>query len=299
MHALDQAWLTIKREFDEASERVARTAARDITAQLNRVFRRLSAYQTEDEWIAIVSEGARRFASDVIVLEVQGTNVKMRAGQGADLQTGLFAAAPALANAIDSKDPVVALRTAQEVGTELAGSGGRVRIVPITNGERVAALLMTAETDETNAEGLELLAGLAAAVLNRRKNQDLLPQITPQVPQTAVPAAVNSKAGTEKRLPDWADLSEAEQTLHLRAQRMARVAVAEMQLARPDACAGARQGGDVYLFLKPEIDRARDSFRKQFMTMPSMVDYLHLELLRVLADDDATKLGVDYPGPMV
>jgi hypothetical protein len=30
-----------------------------------------------------------------------------------------------------------------------------------------------------------------------------------------------------------------------------------------------------------------------------MVDYLHLELVRTLANDDAEALGKDYPGPMV
>ena len=30
-----------------------------------------------------------------------------------------------------------------------------------------------------------------------------------------------------------------------------------------------------------------------------MVDYLHLELLRTLANDDADLLGSEYPGPMV
>jgi len=30
-----------------------------------------------------------------------------------------------------------------------------------------------------------------------------------------------------------------------------------------------------------------------------MVDYLHLELLRTLANDDSDLLGKDYPGPLV
>ena len=32
---------------------------------------------------------------------------------------------------------------------------------------------------------------------------------------------------------------------------------------------------------------------------PTMVDYLHLELVRSFADDDARMLGPDYPGPLV
>ena len=75
--------------------------------------------------------------------------------------------------------------------------------------------------------------------------------------------------------------------------------VAEAQLARPEACAAGRSAGDLYLFLQTEIDRARDSFRKQFMVVPSMVDYLHLELVRVLAEGDETLMGAEYSGAMV
>ena len=32
---------------------------------------------------------------------------------------------------------------------------------------------------------------------------------------------------------------------------------------------------------------------------PTMVDYLHLELVRSLANDDAILLGPNYPGPLV
>jgi len=32
---------------------------------------------------------------------------------------------------------------------------------------------------------------------------------------------------------------------------------------------------------------------------PTMVDYLHLEMVRSLADDDPNNLGPEYPGPLV
>jgi hypothetical protein len=87
--------------------------------------------------------------------------------------------------------------------------------------------------------------------------------------------------------------------LHVRAQRFARVKVAEMQLSRPDACRAGRQQSNLYVFLRREIDQARDTYRKQFMTIPSMVDYLHLELVRTAAGGDGQKLGADYPGQLV
>jgi hypothetical protein len=97
----------------------------------------------------------------------------------------------------------------------------------------------------------------------------------------------------------WADLDESQRQLHIRARRFARVAVAEMQLSKPEACRAGREQGDLYLFLKNEIDKAREIYSRQFRTMSSMADYLHLELVRNAAEGEDLKLGADYPGQLV
>ena len=86
---------------------------------------------------------------------------------------------------------------------------------------------------------------------------------------------------------------------HLQAQRFARVTVAELQLAQPDACRGGREDGNLYLYLKRDLDGARERFRKRFMETPSMVDYLHMELVKTAAGGDPSKLGAEYPGALV
>jgi len=56
----------------------------------------------------------------------------------------------------------------------------------------------------------------------------------------------------------------------------------------------------LYETLRGPIDAAREQFRKDFFAQcSSMVDYLDLELVRTLANDDAELLGTNYPGPMV
>ena len=64
------------------------------------------------------------------------------------------------------------------------------------------------------------------------------------------------------RLPVWADFDESQRQLHIRARRFARVAVAEMQLSKPEACRAGREQGDLYLFLKNEIDKAREIYSR-------------------------------------
>jgi hypothetical protein len=186
------------------------------------------------------------------------------------------------------------------------------------NGRRVVAILFAADQEYMDVNALELIAGLGSAVLERQANVALHAQIgampAPEPPPTAAepagadppeaqqtpapepePAApIKEKSG----LPAWADLSEEQRALHIRAQRFSRVAVAEMQLAKPRGCRAGREQNNLYLFLKPEIDKARETYRKQFMTIPSMVDYLHLELVNSAGEGDEMKLGAEYPGQL-
>lgn len=103
------------------------------------------------------------------------------------------------------------------------------------------------------------------------------------------------------RAPEgWEALPIDEQRLHLRAQRFARVKAAEMLLYRAEAVARGRAQRDLYSEFASDIDAARQAFRQEFLTAcPSMADYLHLELVRTLAHDEAACLGPGYPGPLV
>jgi hypothetical protein len=61
-----------------------------------------------------------------------------------------------------------------------------------------------------------------------------------------------------------------------------------------------RSRRNLYEALRDHIDAAREQFQRDFFARcPSMVDYLHVELVRTLANDDAELLGENYPGPMV
>lgn len=87
---------------------------------------------------------------------------------------------------------------------------------------------------------------------------------------------------------------------HLRAQRFARVWVAEIQLYHAAQMKSGRASGDVYAALKAQMDAARQAYRENFLTPTNgTADYLHAEFVRTLANDDAALLGPGYPGPLV
>src|SRR5579885_2331759 len=72
------------------------------------------------------------------------------------------------------------------------------------------------------------------------------------------------------------------------ARRFAKVKVAEIRLYQAPAVESGRAARDVYGALKPHIDAARKAFAERFLQNGNRAaDYLHLELVRVLANDDA------------
>jgi len=87
------------------------------------------------------------------------------------------------------------------------------------------------------------------------------------------------------------------------AHRFARVRIAEIQLYHADAVKSGRAARDLYGSLQPHIDAARDEFREKFLSNGKpgengTADYLHAQMLHALANDDATLLGPNYPGPL-
>ncbi|MBV9084971.1 MAG: GAF domain-containing protein [Acidobacteriaceae bacterium] len=319
MHGLDPAGELPTQEFDRACARAAQAARSELISHLNQVFRRLRQYETENDWIAAVLDAASAFTREVALVSVTGETLSVRGHRRLGLTDDVtipISSARAFASAIASRDAVIALRTAAEVGSALStpDANALAHLVPLINDDRAVAVLFAVldndrEGDSGELNALELIAGMASAVLERRANVSLNVQIAPAAKSDAhgvpleaakVPGASSPKqngSGKGKRhLPPWFHLTEEQRGKHLRAQRFSRVKVAEMQLARPDACRAGREQNNIYLFLKKEIDAARESYRTQFLNEPSIVDYLHLELVECAAEGDESKLGPDYPG---
>jgi DNA gyrase/topoisomerase IV subunit B len=282
--------------FAEARERVRR----DYADQINQAVRRMRLAPDAEELNATLVDTAACFASSAAVFTVEGdiaAGERIRgvneeaAEKFASLRLPL-ASAPALAGAVESREPAVAAAIPGEVSQEmvdLAGHGaeGRVSVFPVISREKTVALLYAWGNPQGPA--LETLAQVASAI---RTAMDPAPAPPPE-PLLQIEPAPKAK-------PSWDSLSPEEQQLHLRAQRSARVQVAELRLYESEAVKSGRASRDLYGALRQKIDDARGEFHRTFFTKcPSMVDYLHLELVRTLANDDPELLGKEYPGPLV
>jgi hypothetical protein len=110
-------------------------------------------------------------------------------------------------------------------------------------------------------------------------------------------AAVETAPATAAA-PSLDHLSEAEQKIHKDAKRFAKLLVSEIELYNKAKVAEARKKKDLYHRLKSDIDRSRQTYDKRFgSTLGKQHDYFHEELVRLLAENEPSLLGADYPGP--
>lgn len=286
----------VERLFEEARNR----ARRDLADQLNQAVRRIRQAGSLDELAATAVEAAGAFAGGAAIFCIRedaahGVHIRGVSETAAEdfreLKIPLSAAA-ALAGAAASRDPVTAVTSGAEVSPEMAtlaghAPDGRVSLYPLVVKEQVPALLYCWEVWQVPA--LELLSQVAAAEWALLAQ----PAPSPLVSIAAAPTPASAPASP------WDSLSPEEQQIHLRAQRFARVQVAQMQLDEGAAVQSGRTQRDLYSALRERIDTARATMRQSFFApCPSMVDYLHLELVRILAHDDPELFGKDYPGPL-
>jgi hypothetical protein len=299
--------------FAEAQERGRRESA----DQLNQAVRRLRQAPDIDELGGTLLDAAVVFCTGAALFFIQedlarGERILGVAKDGQEVFRGLeipLAAAAALAGAVESRDPVIAASTPGEVSTamfKLAGHrpDGRVSIFPIVVREEVRALVYAWGTVQGSA--LELLSQVAAGVWSELSPPEPPPaspelvQIAPaMVPEKEAAPVAERASAVRASTSAWERLTPQEQQIHFRAQRFARVQVAELRLREGDTVQSARTSRNLYGALQKQIDSARETFRRSFFEpCTSMVDYLHLELVRTLANDDPELLGKNYPGPM-
>ena len=293
----------------EARVSVSVQAAEQALAEsLNQAVRRLRQTGSFAEMAAVLCDASQPFAKTCAVFHVNETLIGGERMRPATEETAAeFAAlrlaaneAAAFATVIESREPVVALCSPAEVSACLAhllnpAAGEKAHLFPITVVGTSVGILYASGAVESAA--VELLAQTASAVLEARQRPVLRASTNASPDLVRIEPAGVPVAG---RAPEWEELSAADRHLHLRAQRFARVQVAEIRLYRADAVKSGRARGDLYGALQDAIDSGRKTFQQRFLAASAtMPDYFHRELVRTLADDKPAWLGEKYPGPLV
>lgn len=314
----------------QETERARASAARELSEKINQTARRLAQAEDLDAWSSALLDGMSAFAKRVWAFSLLSEKLKLEGarGQSAAGEAGVdnagslpeinvdVAAVPAVQTLVESLDTVISMGAASELGEEIAAllngaaTGGeerRVCLLPVLVGQserqrKVAAVVMVdGAAGPLNApldvNALEVVAALAGNALDARQAAQ---RVTVQAsPGGLIPIAQAPEPKAAGAPPDWQSLTKEDQELHARAQRFARVRVAEMRLYQAEAVRNGRQQARLYMALRGEMDRSRAQFKHEYMHSPTMVDYFHMEVLHTLANDDASLLGPEYPGPLV
>jgi hypothetical protein len=84
--------------------------------------------------------------------------------------------------------------------------------------------------------------------------------------------------------------------VHKKAKRFAKLLVDEIKLYNQSKVAEGRESRDLYDRLKEDIEKSRASYEKRYGSTPAKDgDYFNQELIRILADNDKSLLGSNFP----
>jgi hypothetical protein len=95
---------------------------------------------------------------------------------------------------------------------------------------------------------------------------------------------------------DVSGLSPEDQEVHKKAKRFAKLLVDEIKLYNQAKVTEGRQNKDLYQRLKEDIDKSRNTYDKRYgSTAAASAGYFSAEVIRILADNDPSTLGSDFP----
>ena len=302
--------------------RAAEESRLRLSESLNQTLRRIRHTAAEHEALQLLLEDSP--ADRAVVLLIENNQARLAAWRNVQLREEdedrpvELADAAALASCVETRDPVVALTSPAEISsilslalsstiaTEPGGPTAKAYLFPVTARQTTVAVML-ASGDVTPAP-IELLC---EAVGMKLESLEIAPAShEPQmataslVKIAAAPARRKNNEQGEKSKPiegaiAWSNLTPEQQAQHLRAQRFARVRTAQIRISESDDLRKGTQQGDIYSALRRSIDAARHDYERSFMSQsPTMVDYLHLELIRSLTRENPRLMGQNYPGPI-
>jgi hypothetical protein len=249
-------------------------------------------------------EGEARFAGRVALFVVKGNAISGWQGIGFEendaiktlsIQTG----SGLVGKAIQARNP--AAGTAQEFDAGFVRSmkppaDGQCLVLPLVVKDKVAAMIYadagTVPGGTLDSSGLQALTRFAAiwlelAALRKAGGSALAEDVAQPQPAAAMaasaPASVPASSGSE------------EDELHKKARRFAKLLVEEIKLYNQPRVEEGRQHKDLYERLKVDIEKSRSTYDKRYAeSAVASADYFTQELIRILADNDASLMGASF-----
>lgn len=307
--ALERALPKLREEIVRSTTEQLQTASGSAasTDLLNAASASIQEANSQADILRKLLEGSARFAGRVALFVVKGGAT---AGwQGIGFEDNEFVKTVSLngssglaARAMQSRLP--ATGRPADFDAAFVSSAGRPTddqclVLPLVVKDKVAALLYA----DGGAASESMLDGSALSILNRCAANWLelialrkAGGTVSDEPQAAVAAAVAAPAVPAPVATPAAPVASDDADLHRKARRFAKLLVEEIKLYNQPKVTEGRANGDLYERLKEDIEKSRATFDKRYGESPvASANYFTEELIRILADNDISLMGANFP----
>jgi len=297
--ALPRLRAEIVRRAAEELESLAPAPGSSPTDILNAALASIQDAGSQAEILRHLLEGEARFAGRVALFVVKGGAIN--GWQGIGFQDNDIVKTVSLntnvglvARAIQGRLPAIG-SIGEFDGSFMAAATPPAEdscmVLPLVVKEKVAALIYAdggiAPGGMLDASALSALTRYAALWLELaalRKAGVTAPDDAP-----AASAAGTNNVGAPPLPP-------AEEELHRKARRFAKLLVEEIKLYNQPRVVEGKHNRDLYDRLREDIEKSRMTYQKRYGETPvAGADYFNQELIRILADNDVSLMGASFP----
>lgn len=296
------------------------------TDLLNAAVASIADAGSQAEILKATLDGIAQFAARTALYVVKGgqlTGWQSRgfADEGAIKGSQLSASNGLAGRAMNDREPVSAAAAEFDqdfVNTHGNPADGNATVLPLVVREKVSALVYVDAGAEgradlsavrvlvrTAAMWLEILAlrKLAGSATEAEAPTAVAsaavaePSPAPEPPPMAAAAAapIPSAPAASAGSADLSGLSSEDQEVHKKAKRFAKLLVDEIKLYNQKKVEEGKKNRDIYTRLKEDIDKSRQTYEKRWgSSAAASANYFQAELVRILADSDASLMGAGF-----
>jgi hypothetical protein len=177
-------------------------------------------------------------------------------------------------------------------------------IFPLVVKEKVAAVLYVDSGSKASSApdyaAVEVLTRFACLWLEHEAGKKQAASgvegtVEAAAPSGGIPSTPATPAATAE--PSLGNVAPDEQEIHKKAQRFAKLLVDEIKLYNQAKVAEGKQNRAIYKLLREDIEKSRATYEKRYGATPAASGkYFDSEVVRILADNDRSLLGSDFPG---
>jgi len=308
----------VKRVLEQLDGIVGAPPGGSRTDVLNSAVSSLQDGEAQPEILRSLLEGAAKFSGRAALFVIRGGTATGWQGRGFDDDDGIKKFSVDTSNGLASRavqDRMPAAAAAAEFDSKFVSAvgnpnDGNAVVLPLVVKEKVAALVYAdAGTGDgtldpsalhllvrSAGQWLEMLAlrkaGGGAAAAEPEKEAQL--EASPQAPARAAEPPPPPPPPPAAEEPE---IAAEDQEVHKKAKRFAKLLVDEIKLYNQAKVTEGRQKRDLYDRLKEDIEKSRATYEKRYgQTAAASGDYFSREVLRILAENDASLMGANFPG---